>query len=329
MAPHRTNSRVVGVILAAGKGTRIYPFSADLPKPILPVCNQPLLSYQLEFLKRHGVTDVTIVIGHLGYAIVAALGDGRRWGVNIRYVEQGETLGMAHAVGKLEPHIHAPFILLLGDIYFITKDMAPMIERVASGEINACLASKIEHDPEMIRRNFAIIPDADGRVRRVIEKPRHARSTIKGCGLYMFDLNVFDAIRRTPRTAMRDEYEITDSIQILIDDGYRVTVSEVIVDDVNVSYPQDLLRCNLMQLRKRQLERLVAETASLVGAARIEHSVIGRDVSVTHPIRITNSLVFDECRIDSRLDLDCAIVTTDALIDCRNQAADFAGTGRV
>jgi NDP-sugar pyrophosphorylase family protein len=99
--PDSASSKVMGVILAAGRGTRIYPFSEQLPKPILPVCNQPLLAYQLEFLKRHGAAEVLIVIGHLGYAIVDALGDGRRWGVRIKYVEQQETLGMAHAVGKL------------------------------------------------------------------------------------------------------------------------------------------------------------------------------------------------------------------------------------
>ncbi|HEX4932306.1 MAG TPA: sugar phosphate nucleotidyltransferase [Gemmatimonadaceae bacterium] len=320
MSAHRTDSRVVGVILAAGKGTRIYPFSADLPKPILPVCNQPLLSYQLEFLKRHGVTDVTIVIGHLGYAIVAALGDGRRWGVNIRYVEQRETLGMAHAVGKLEPHIHDPFILLLGDIYFITKDMAPMIARVASGEINACLASKVEHDPEMIRRNFAIMEDADGRVRRVIEKPRHARSTIKGCGLYMFDLNVFDAIRRTPRTAMRDEYEITDSIQIMIDDGHRVYHSPLVDDDMNLTYPHDLLRLNLIELQRRGVPHLVGRDVSMPPGTVVDGSVIGDDVVIEHPIRITNSLVFEGTRISETHDLDHVVVFGENIMQCDRAA---------
>ncbi|MCC7031550.1 MAG: NTP transferase domain-containing protein [Acidobacteria bacterium] len=319
----------MGVILAAGKGSRMAPFSSRYPKPLLPVCNKPILVHQIERMAELGIRDVVIVVGHLGYEIARVLGNGSQYGVSIRFVEQKEILGIAHAVSQLEKHVDRPFLLFLGDIFFDTDDLSVMIDDMREREAAAILAVKEERDPDAIRRNFAVILDDDGTVRRVIEKPRYIKNRLKGCGLYLFDLPIFDAIRRTPRTAMRDEYEITDSIQILIDDGYRVTVSEVIVDDVNVSYPQDLLRCNLMQLRKRQLERLVAETASLVGAARIEHSVIGRDVSVTHPIRITNSLVFDECRIDSRLDLDCAIVTTDALIDCRNQAADFAGTGRV
>jgi len=308
--------KLVGVILAAGKGTRIYPFSAELPKPILPVCNQPLLSYQLEFLKRHGVTDVIVVIGHLGYTIVNALGDGRQWGVSIRYVEQQETLGMAHAVGKLEPHIQSPFVLLLGDIYFITRDMRPMIDRVLSGEINASLASKVEDDPEMIRRNFAIIEDPDGRVRRVIEKPRHVRSLIKGCGLYMFDQNIFDAIRRTPRTAMRDEYEITDSIQIMIDDGHRVFHSSVVDEDMNLTFPSDLLRLNRIELGRRGGQSLVADGVTLPPGMVADGSVIGAGATFAHPIRLTNSLVFPGTHLTEARDLDHVVVHGESIMQC-------------
>ncbi|MDH5198603.1 MAG: sugar phosphate nucleotidyltransferase [Gemmatimonadota bacterium] len=315
-----TTPKLVGVILAAGKGTRIYPFSETLPKPILPVCNQPLLACQLEFLKRHGAEQVIIVIGHLGYTIVDALGDGRRWGVSIRYVEQRETLGLAHAVGKLERYIDSPFMLLLGDIYLTTGDLRPSIERVLAGEVNGCLASKIEPDPEMIRRNFAIIDDPDGRVRRVIEKPSHVRSTIKGCGLYLFDQHIFDAIRRTPRTAMRDEYEITDSIQIMIDDGHHVVHSPVVQDDMNMTFPEDLLRVNLMELRKRGLDKLVSADAAVPAGAVLDGSVIGAGVTFDHPVRLTNSLVFSGTHVAHTVDRDYIIVAGDNTIQCRNLA---------
>ena len=115
---------------------------------------------------------------------------------------------------------------------------------------HAVLAVKEENDPELVKRNFAVILNEDGTVKRVIEKPKSVNSTLKGCGLYLFDLSIFDAIRRTPRTAMRDEYEITDSIQILINDGYRVGTASIIEEDVNLTYPRDLWECNLRQLKK-------------------------------------------------------------------------------
>ena len=101
-------AEVIGVILAAGKGTRIQPLSELTPKPILPVCNRPLLDCQLEMMKACGISEVLIVIGNLGYAIVNALGDGSHRDMKITYVEQTETLGMAHALGRLETLIASP-----------------------------------------------------------------------------------------------------------------------------------------------------------------------------------------------------------------------------
>lgn len=311
-----TRGKVMGVILAAGKGTRMYPFSETLPKPILPVCNEPLLATQLAFLRGYGVTDVIIVIGHLGYAIVDALGDGTDHGVSIRYVEQNETLGMAHAIGKLEKYVDSPFVLLLGDIYFATDDLAPMIDAVVSGEINGCLASKLEPDPDMIKRNFAIIESEPGVVKRVIEKPRYVRSSIKGCGLYIFDQNVFDAIRRTPRTAMRDEYEITDSIQIMIDDGHDVRHSPVVHTDMNLTFPEDLLRVNMMELRHRGLDRLVGDGVSMDPEMVIERSVVGDDVEFAHPFRLRNSVVFSGAKVRQSSDQDLVIIHGGNTIHC-------------
>ena len=309
---------MIGVILAAGKGTRIYPFSEKLPKPILPVGNKPLLEHQVEIMKKYGISEIIIVIGHLGYTIVDALGDGTAQGISIRYVEQTETLGMAHALGKLEPHIDSPFLLMLGDIYFITDDLSPMIEQVLSGEINASLASKIEPDPGMIKRNFAIVEQEKGspRVRQVIEKPRFVRSEIKGCGIYLFDLHVFDAIRRTPRTAMRDEYEITDSIQIMINDGYTVCHSPVVKADMNLTVPEDLLKVNLMDLKRRNLDSLVGKNTDLQEGVLIENSVIGNDVLFDCPINLKDSLIFSGTQVTCDNAIESVIIHDGSTIQC-------------
>ncbi len=317
--PPAVDRPVVGVILAAGKGTRIYPFSATFPKPILPVGNRPLLDYQLDIMREAGIRDVFIVIGHLGYTIVRALGDGVRQGLNIHYVEQADTLGIAHALGKLEPLIDSPFVLFLGDIYFVTDALRPAIDEVISGDVSANLISKIEASPEMIKRNFAIIEDRPGRVRQVIEKPRHVRNNLKGCGIYVFDQHVFDAIRRTPRTAMRDEYEITDSIQILINDGLPVGHKPIVHDDFNLTVPEDLLAINLLDLDRRGVPALVGEGVTHPRGTRIEHSVIGDGSTIGSPIRLRNSLVFPGTTVSSSTDLDGVIVVDDNVISARTR----------
>src|SRR5690606_34295729 len=198
-------------------------------------------------MRECGIGDIHIVVGHLGYQVARAFGDGSDHGVRIHFVEQETTLGLAHAVGALESRVQLPFVLMLGDIYFHLKaPLRPVMDQVLRGEANANLVSMYEPDPEMMRRNFVIRADEHGRVRRVIEKPRYAEGQLKGCGLYVFDQHIFDAIRRTPRTAMRDEYEITDSIQILIDDGWIVRHQPIVERDLNLTRPDDLLMINLI-----------------------------------------------------------------------------------
>ena len=312
-----STTKVIGVILAAGKGTRMAPFSTRFPKPLLPICNRPILEYQIDYMKKAGIEDVIIVIGHLGYAIARHFGDGEAFGVRIRYVEQEETLGIAHAVGRLEPFISCPFLLFLGDIFFITEDLTAMVDMLFQKQASAVLAVKKEEDPEAIKRNFAVIVNEQGLVRRVIEKPRYVTNSIKGCGLYLFDLHIFDAIRRTPRTAMRDEYEITDAIQILVDDGYPVLASEIVKKDMNVSFPHDVLLCSLEQLRYIGQRAMVGKGCRIHEGAVVEDSIIGDRATVRHPIRIKESLIFPDTVVDTAEDLERCILNQETFIDCK------------
>jgi dTDP-glucose pyrophosphorylase len=308
---------MVGVILAAGKGARMYPFSERSPKPILPILNRPLLAHQIEVMRDSGISDVHIVVGHLGYQVASTFGDGSRYGVKINFVEQESTLGLAHAVGALESRVQVPFLLMLGDIYFHLKaPLRPLCDEVLAGRTNANLVSMYEPDPEMVRRNFVIQADESGRVQRVIEKPRYVDSQLKGCGLYVFDPHIFDAIRRTPRTAMRDEYEITDSIQILIDDGYLVHHQAIVERDLNLTKPDDLLTINLIELARSGLERLVDDSVSLPAGTRIDRSVIGSGVVITHPIRISHSVIMPGVTVTAATDLDSVVMDGEHTVYC-------------
>jgi dTDP-glucose pyrophosphorylase len=310
----RDDGPLVGVILAAGKGTRIAPFSERYPKPVLPILGKPLIAHQVECLAGLGVRRVLIVIGHLGYEIVRALGDGSDFGVRIEYVDQGPTLGIAHALGKLEERIDRPFMLFLGDIVFIHQDLASMTAMLGADEVRGVLAVKEESSVAAIKRNFVVMEDDAGLVTRVIEKPQHPRTRLKGCGLYLFDPVFFDAVRRTPRTALRDEYEITDAIQIFLDDGYRVKAARVVEDDLNLSYPHDLLDINLKLLGAREH---LGRGVSLADGCRVERSVLMDGVTVQHPIAIRQCLVFPGVTITGTADMERRIVTTDHVIDCR------------
>jgi dTDP-glucose pyrophosphorylase len=313
--------RLAGAILAAGRGSRMAVFSERSPKPLLPVCNRPLIEHQIEIMKALGIREITVLIGHKGFEIAKTLGDGSALGVSIRYVEQEKTLGIAHAVGQLEPHLNRPFMLFLGDIFFVPGNLRAMVEAFAGQGGGAVLATKEEKDPAAIRRNYALTISDDGFVTRVVEKPRHTTNHHKGVGLYLFDLTIFDAIRRTPRSAMRDEYELTDSIQIMIDDGHPVRPVNAVVDDVNLTTPVDLLAVNLAQVGLTPAGQIVGSGSRLHPEARVEASVIGSDVTVEHPIHISHSVIFDNTTVDFASSLDHCLVTPEWCVDCKSGRA--------
>jgi len=147
-----SESKYLGVILAAGHGSRMGPFGEEVPKPIAPICNTPIMVYQLEYLKSLGIDEVIIVIGHLGHVITQVLGDGSAHGVRIRYVEQQQRLGLAHAVGQLERHIDRPFVLFLGDLYFQFNDLPAMVREFEEHRPAAVLSVKRESDVNEVKK---------------------------------------------------------------------------------------------------------------------------------------------------------------------------------
>lgn len=307
---------MTGVILAAGKGTRMTPFSSHWPKSILPILATPLIVHQIHMMKSIGIFEIFVVIGYLGYEVVRLLGDGSSFGVRIRYVEQIDALGIAHAVGRLEEHISSPFLLCLGDIFFVSTGLKQMSESFQDPDTKAVLASKVEKDHEMIQRNFVILTESDGRrVRKVIEKPRYfTGSSLKGCGIYLFGLEVFDAIRRTPRTAMRNEYEITESIQIMINDGHRVVHAEIIQQDLNLTEADDLLAVNLLELEKLGIDNYFADTA--VAANRLHKCIVGHKVQIGTSVSLDHCVIFDHVKIPAGTELSHAIITPQKIIQC-------------
>lgn len=318
----------MGVILAAGKGTRMQPFSDRYPKPILPIAGKPLVGYQLEALRDMGVRDVVVVIGHLGFEVVRALGDGSRYGMKIRYVEQGATLGIAHAVSRLEKHVDRPFFLFLGDIFFETRNLEGLAKIVEPGTCDGALAVKREPDPDQIKRNYVVILGKKGLVKRVIEKPRHPRTDLKGCGLYFFDVTFFDAVRRTPRTSMRDEYEITDAIQIFIDDGYKVRALEVVKNDLNLTFAHDLLSLNLHVMRARERKRILGRNVKVAKGASVERSVVMDGAVISSAISVRDSLVFPGEVVRRTRDVDRMILVDGQEIDCRHAVASSDGEAK-
>jgi len=303
-----SDRKLVGAILAAGKGSRLQPLSEAYPKPLLPICNKPIVGYQLDFMRELGITEVFMVINEVDGMFERQLGDGSAYGLKINYLKQESQLGIAHAVMKLEQYISTPFMLFLGDIFIISSTLDDMIGKWHDHDAHAILAVKTD-TPENIKRNFAVALSDGGRVTRVIEKPRYPVNDLKGCGIYLFDVSIFDAIRRTPRTAMRDEYEITESIQIYIDDGHPVYVSHALEDDINITFPEDLIDCCIREMKHRGVENVIGSDAFFRKDPEVKWSVIGDNAVIDGGGPIEECVVFPNTRVKHEGPIKRMIIT--------------------
>jgi dTDP-glucose pyrophosphorylase len=255
-----------------------------------------------------GIRKCYVVVGRLGFEVAREIARLPNPGIEIEYVEQKEALGIAYCVGGLESYIDGPFMLFLGDIYFQAPKIAEMLHTFFQRDVHGVLGAIKENQVDAIKRNYCIIADESGKASRVIEKPSHPRSNLKGVGVYVFNTAIFDAIKRTPRTAMRNEYEITHSIQLFIDDGYDVRVSLCIEKDLNLTYPEDLLMINLQLLREQGQGNLVCEGSKVGPGTELRNTIVGRDASIGRDCLIHNCVVFNGVTINDEEQLRNAII---------------------
>jgi len=213
-----------GLILSGGKGTRLRPITHTSAKQLVPVANKPGLFYGIEAMAEAGIEEVGIVIApETGAEIETAAGDGARFGVRISYIEQQEPLGLAHAVLTAEQFLgESPFVMYLGD-------------NLLQGGITDLVAAFREHEPDALilltpvpdPHNYGVAELAEapagetGRVVRLVEKPAHPTTDLALVGVYMFTAHIHAAARAIAPSS-RDELEITDAIQHMVDSGLRV-----------------------------------------------------------------------------------------------------------
>lgn len=206
-----------GVILAAGKGTRLYPVTHHIPKPILPLANRPTIHYAFDKLKEMGIEDICIVVGETESAMRAALGDGSDFDVRLTYVRQTDPHGLAHAVGFARDFVGASeFVLYLGDAIY-SGSFADFAKRFKeSGCANLNIVKAVENPSR-----FGVANVDGERIVKLVEKPKDPESNLAMAGMYFFTHSIWKVLPDLKPSA-RGEYEITDAIQMLIDRGETV-----------------------------------------------------------------------------------------------------------
>jgi NDP-sugar pyrophosphorylase family protein len=305
---------LIGVILAAGKGRRLGPLGERYSKSLLPVANVPVVGHHLQLLRRLGVRRVFVVVGHCAEGVERALGDGRRYGLEVTFVQQSAALGSANALASVRPHLRGPFLVLLGDYYFVADEPEAMLRRLARGE--SAIAAKREPQAQLVRDACAVETAPDGRVTAIVEKPTRPRTDLKGCGFYALMPEALDAVLRTPRTALRDEYELTVSLELHVGAGHPLYAEEIIAWDCNVTHPQDLLNCNLEWLARHGTDHLIDPGAFVAPGVELRRSVIGEGAAVRGARQLTEVVVFPGTEVPEGGSVERALLTPEGFIDC-------------
>lgn len=202
------------IILAAGLGTRLKPLTDNVPKALIKVAGKPLIDYSLEKLEEADIKDVCIVVGYLKDILEDHVGDGSKWGLNASYVTQEEQLGLAHAVEQARDFVDDSFVVLLADnLYGDSLSGLKARFEEFGGEAGICV-TEVE-DPTQ----YGVVELEGDNIVKMVEKPMDPPTNLAIVGIYFFkSAKVFDIIEKL-EPSPRGEYEITDAIQGLVDQG--------------------------------------------------------------------------------------------------------------
>ena len=197
-----------GIVLAAGRGTRLWPLSKAFAKQLLPVYDKPLVYYAVSSLMLAGIRDILLIVNPRDRGLFGELlGDGSDWGMRFRYALQDQPRGVADAFLVASQHLPVePVALVLGDNIFYGNGFTDLLRRVAGRTEGATLFTFPVKDPE--RYGVAVL-DAGGQPRELVEKPRQPSSNLAITGLYFYDAEVFSRAAQL-RPSARGELEITD-----------------------------------------------------------------------------------------------------------------------
>lgn len=319
-----------GVILAAGLGTRLLPITENKPKHMIPIGGKPLILHLLAALKSNGVNELILVVRRGENSTKSLLEDGEKFGLKIEYSTQEAPVGTANAVESAKEFVgEEDFLVVYGDLL------------LKEGLIRRLLKSFEEHGEMVLAAipvkdvsQYGLIKSKDGKLAGVEEKPEKVKGggeNLANAGLYVFKgREIFNAIKRTKKSR-RGEYELTDSIKLLLSCGEQMRVVKGSPEEwLDIGRPWDLLEANKRVLSGIETKVLgeVSGGASLIGKVFISkgaevkpgaviegpafvgegaklgpncvirpYTSLGKNVKVGNGCEVKNSIVMDNTKI--------------------------------
>ena len=316
-----------GIILHGGHGTRLRPLTHTGPKQLLPIANKPMSQYCVESLKEAGITDIAVIIGGTGSNKVQEYyGNGEKFGVKFTYIYQDYPKGIAHAVGLCKDYIgNEKFIVFLGDnilkrnITDYTKDFEK------SDSAATILLCEVDNPTR-----FGIADVKDGKITKIMEKPKNPPTNLAVTGIYFLTPIIFDIISRL-KPSWRDELEITDSLEMLLEEGHKITYHTVTDYWKDTGTPQDIIHANEVMLKnmKPYFHGIKEEGTSIEGNVMIGENtlvksgakivgptIIGRDCIIGSGAYIGSNTSIGNNSNLTKCNIEDSIIMAGCIIDC-------------
>jgi mannose-1-phosphate guanylyltransferase len=328
------------LILAGGKGTRLRPLTVYTPKPIVPICNRPFLLYQIDTLRRAGVTDITLSLSYQPEKIEQQLGDGSNFGVKLKYTVEPQPMGTAGAYKFAEDVIREPTVVFNGDI-LTDLDLKTVIRQHKDRKAVATIVLTPVEDASA----YGVVEtEDDGRVRRFLEKPKPEETTCMNinAGTYILEPQVLDLIPKGENYSF--EYGLFPKLLEQGEAFYAHVPARTYWMDIGTPgrYLQahaDLLanRVTRIHVKERhgnfdsathaEIDELsiIADDCTIKPGAQIINSVLGRGCYVEERARIENSVIWSHTRVGTAAEVVGAIAGR----GCHIGRSTFVGPGTV
>ena len=304
-----------GIILHGGSGTRLRPLTHSGPKQLLPIANKPMSQYCIESLKEAGITDIAVIIGGVGSTKVKEYyGSGENFGVKITYIEQDFPRGIAHAINLCKDFIKDDnFVVYLGD-NIINQSIRKYVHDFQNSESKALILLCEVDNPS----KFGVVDLKDGQITKILEKPKNPPTNFAVIGIYCLSPLIFDIFSRL-KPSDRNEYEITDSLQMLLDENHTIDFDYVTENWKDTGTPNDIILANKLILEHmdsyflgKKEENVILEGNVMVG----KNSIIKSGARIIGPI-----IIGDDCIIDSNslLGPNTSIGNNSSISNCKIQ----------
>jgi glucose-1-phosphate thymidylyltransferase len=304
-----------GLVLAAGKGSRLYPVTHIIAKPLLPLANKPTLAYAFERLKEIDVYEIGLVVGDNEQSMREVLKDGSDFGVSLTYIRQPEPKGLAHAVSFAKYFIgDTNFVLYLGDAIYGSGFVELKNQFLDSGCSNLNLVKEVQ-DPS----RFGVANVNGDKIVKLVEKPKVPESNLAMAGLYFFRSEIWNVLPKL-QPSSRGEFEITDAIQLLIDEGNLVLAGRYEDEWFDTGTLDSFLETSSFLVNGSQVIGSDVVVEGHVG----DHVVIG-DGAFVRCNSISDSVILPGARVVSNGDIIHSIIGGSVTSDGTIEAAILHG----